>query len=536
MSAEFLANPQDIAIEGQIKDIYHKPLTDEERVIINGAKNEIVKATDIGGVLLYKDLRSSLEDLDTDEGWKTIKEEARRELSTLPETILEDLFVKFAPFIKNLPAGHSRGHFFRDAIHLTGIFQDPAFRDNKSDEVELFTGILGGMFHDIGNSIVSRYDDVKRLGAHAEVGSVLFGNFAKDVLPPQLTKLAQYTIAAHTHYPPNQEVTLETGEKVTRQNYNDNVSPEDDRLSIWLTRQTDRRDTSNVAFLFRNYILKTKPLSDFDGMTFDAIRGEEENFRIQYSLDPEYLDQKGVITHCVNFAKNIFDSSVPYTTLDSPFFTRTLMTPGLADLAQFLDIVAPDKKNEFLAGIERNENAAIQKGKWPISDGESSSSERIRQTLEQKRERLEELKKERLSPAMIEGALERFIQLVQVIEPASDLDSLTESLRTQFLGGEIIVGGQKRKVEPLLSQQSQERLARGFLLLSGPLFEEWRERLFEQIKNNPELSTKITSTDTKTQQILGKIGTHLQTIANQELSEMNFPERKTKSLVDEATR
>jgi len=510
-----------------VKEIYRTPLTKEEKNVISTTKDEIINESDIGGVQLYEELRSSLQELDTDEGWKSVKEEARKELTQLPDSILETLLKRFSPYIKNLPAGHSKGHLFRDAIHLTGMFQDPSLQVQKIDEVELFTGIMAGMFHDIGNSIVNRYDDAKRLGAHAEVGSVLFGKIVGDILPPQLTKLSQYAIAAHTHYPSSQDVTLPNGEIVNRKGYNDGVTPEGDRLSMWLTRQTDRRDTTNIAFLFRNYILRTKPIQDFDGISFDELKEQEKNFRIQFGTEPEYVNQKGIISHTVNFAKNVFNCDVPYTTHDSPHFTRNLMTPGLSDIALFLDVVAPEKKDEMLQGIEKNEKAAMNNGKWPVQEGEKTSSELILQTIKSNQEMINQLKSDRLSPAMIEGAVERFIQLAEVVEPAEDLSDLTTSLRLQFLGGESEVEGEKRIIGSLLSPQSQETLARGFLLLTDTLFEKWRERLENEIKLDPQLGEKVNTVDTRTQQILTQLGSHLHDIAQFELSEINFPERKT---------
>ena len=48
------------------------------------------------------------------EGWKQTKEKAKQELESDPPDVLERILKQFAPFIKNLPAGHSRGHFLRD--------------------------------------------------------------------------------------------------------------------------------------------------------------------------------------------------------------------------------------------------------------------------------------------------------------------------------------------------------------------------------------------------------------------------------------
>src|SRR5476651_169575 len=98
--------------------------------------------------------------------WTQLKEKAFSELQEIPVEIVERLFLRFEPFISRLPAGHGRGHFTPDLIHLMTIFQDPEIQ--RYDAVELFVGLVGGDFHDIGNSVTERYDDPIRFAAHAD--------------------------------------------------------------------------------------------------------------------------------------------------------------------------------------------------------------------------------------------------------------------------------------------------------------------------------------------------------------------------------
>ncbi len=158
-----------------------------------------------GDSQVFDEIQRLRAEVGTLEGWKAAKERTRQELAATPDDILEQLLERFAPFIKNLPPGSSRGHFMRDGVYLTAIFQDPDIQ--SADAVEVFVGMLAGMYHDIGTSVAERYHEAKRFSAHAEVGAHLFGEISKSLLGENLIKLTQYAIVAHTHYRGDRTVT-----------------------------------------------------------------------------------------------------------------------------------------------------------------------------------------------------------------------------------------------------------------------------------------------------------------------------------------
>ncbi len=122
-----------------VTGIYTTEPTDSEKESIKFTSDRILNYGDIGGVKLYNDLRASFNDqgLDTVSGWSTIREKARLELLHIKPSLLSELLSSGSRYIRSLPAGHSKGHFLRDAIHLTGILQDPLYQEKKIDEIEV---------------------------------------------------------------------------------------------------------------------------------------------------------------------------------------------------------------------------------------------------------------------------------------------------------------------------------------------------------------------------------------------------------------
>ena len=488
------------SIQKITSEIYSTPPSYAEKATVSQKRQEIIKPSDPAGVELNNALREELHQLDSEEGWKEVKEKAREELSTLPPDILEKLLEKFAPFSKHLPAGHSKGHFLRDAINLTGMLQDPKYGSGNIDEVELLAGIMGGMYHDIGNSIVERYHDAYRIGAHAEVGAVLFGNIAKDVMPnaPHLIKLTQYAIAAHTHYPKEREVKTKDGKIIgTTKPYTDTVDAQGNRLAMWLARQSDRRDTGNVPFIVRNAILNVKPVEDFDGTRFMQASPPDINFKTKFGLNPQEYNlpeedkKKSIWDHCMMFATNIYNKEVPYTKEDSPYFTNNLMTPGVVDLGLFLSVIDPERAERLVSSIrEKSEE----------------HGEYLKKVLKEN-EAITYVEKTRiLTPQDIRQSVTKFLSLCEVIEPAEDTKELAKTFQEYYF--------------KLLTPEDQDTLARGFNLLTNFAFNRWRRLQKESIITNPHLGEKIQNQNPHIKELFSNLGSHLQTIADEELQLM----------------
>ena len=161
-------------------------------------------------------------------------------------TLLSDLLGRFDSFILLCPPGHDRGHIYRDmlgAMALAASYPDVG----KAQGREVFAGVLGGAFHDIGNSVTRRYEDTERRAAHAEIGAWLFDKVSADLLAEPVRKLAAYAIAAHTHY--SKPVDVKNPEGYKRQPYWYELWDVDGKpvgLSVLVDRLAERLDTTEV--------------------------------------------------------------------------------------------------------------------------------------------------------------------------------------------------------------------------------------------------------------------------------------------------
>lgn len=275
------------------------------------------------------------------EGWKTTKELARKELAQVPDDILEQLLERFTPFIQSLPPGHSRGHFLRDSAYLTAIFQDPEI--HNFDAVEVFVGMLGGVYHDVGNSVVGRYDEQRRLSGHAEVGAHLFGVTAKDLLGENLIKLTQLVIAGHTHYTKERTVSAH-GEVRTTTPYTDSVE-EGNRMAYWWARQSDRCDAQGPVHGIRHILTKAEPTEDFDGKEHHAVwENPQDDFDHQFQTkmrsdemrtgEVKPANTMNVLEHITMYARSNFNPNLPYSRYDNPTL-RQLITAGAEEQLEF---------------------------------------------------------------------------------------------------------------------------------------------------------------------------------------------------------
>ncbi|HUA13537.1 MAG TPA: hypothetical protein VL989_03500 [Candidatus Sulfotelmatobacter sp.] len=471
-----------------VSEIYLTPENEQDRRVVEHYEREILPQSDIGGKELYASLRGNLKELETLEGWKAVKSRAETEVDALPDDYLDQLLARTAPLIRSLPTGHSKGHFLRDTIHLTGNIKDPAVAGSL-DSTELIAGITAGIFHDIGVSIVDRYQDQQRVGAHAEVGARLFSSVGQDIVPPNLSKLIQYSIAAHTHYLKPRELKLIGGEVSTAEPYDDTTDGEGDRTAVWLARQSDRRDASGVPFIVRNALLRADPVQDFDGEKFIELQSREESFKTQFGLGPEAID-KGILQHCLNYAVNFYRDN-PYTSHDTQYFTETLITPSVEDLALFLSVVSPDKAKELVDKV-RSENPEI--------------AGRIENFLIDSKEIIDTENSETPTAEGIQVSLDKFFDLCRVIEPANDTEKQIESLREQF---------------GTLSEEEQQRWSRGFNVLTEHSFTRWKENLAASIDgiNN----TNFEGNNPATQRALRSVINQLSSVAGEVLSDMVYP-------------
>lgn len=293
---------------------------------------------------VYENINSLRQGVESQESWIRTKELAKQEIKNVPEDIVPKLFEKFEPYLKTLPGGHSKNHVYRDFINSLIINQDPWV--NNLDDVEKFVGIIGGTFHDIGNSVVGRYEETKRFAGHAETGAFLFGEIAKDLLPPNLLKLSQFSIAAHTHYVKDIEIKKIVNGKektVTKKPYNDTLDEQHNKAGIWLSQWADRLDAQGVQAFIRHSIIKAEPTEDYDpSQGFHQIKENEiEDFT--YHLSPtmrteNFTGGRNALEHITIYRNSALGKSV-YSQHDAPYFTNELVRPNAKEQEEFIEEV-----------------------------------------------------------------------------------------------------------------------------------------------------------------------------------------------------
>lgn len=306
---------------------------------------------------VYENINSLRQDVESQGNWIRTKELAKRELESVPETTIPQIFERLKPYLETLPAGHSKNHVNRDFINSLVINQDPWVK--ALDDVEKFVGVIGGTFHDIGNSVVGRYEESKKFAGHAEAGAFLFGMIAEDLLPPNLLKLSQFAIAAHTHYTRDIEIKkIVNGEEktVTKKPYDDTLDEQHNKAGIWLSRWSDRLDAQGVQMFIRHAITKAEPTEDYDQEGFHQIKEDEiEDF--MHHLTPtmrteNFTHGRNTLEHITMFRNSALGKSV-YSQHDTPYFTNELIKPNAEEQEEFIGEVL--RETPVLTDEEINE-------------------------------------------------------------------------------------------------------------------------------------------------------------------------------------
>lgn len=404
-----------------VKEIYTNSVSSADKKVID----ERAKFYETGDTQVFDSIQALREEVGTLDGWKKTKEKAQTEMSEVPPDVLESVLERFSPFIKNLPAGHSKGHFLRDTVNLSMAFQDSSIADY--DATEVLVGLFGAMFHDIGNSVVDRYQEQKRFSGHAEVGAHLFGEVSKGLMGDSLRKMVMLAIAGHTHYTKDIVVTKE-GESKTKKPYEDEVV-DGNRMAFWWARQADRLDIQGSIGDIRHIITKADPTEDFgDGQFHQVWDTPERDFKHQFSpvfRTPEQRASKekpestnNVLEHLKMFADSNFNPNLPYAKYDNPFYSR-LIKEAADDQSEFIAAVADEKPN--------------------------------------------------LSSQDATTAFERFFKMCQMIEPAQNTGDAVQKLRKKF---------------SLLTPDERSQWANGFRVLTQRIYPRRYER-FKAILNYP---------------------------------------------------
>lgn len=394
-----------------------------------------------GDEIVYFEIEALRHQVESLENWKRIKEKARREYTKLPDSLIEDLLKELEPFTAKLPAGHGIGHLKRDIISLAAILHDPDLVD--CDPVELLAGMMGGIFHDIGNSIVERYAESSNYSGHAEVGAFLFGVKAKEKISPNLLMLIQLVIAAHTNYLRDIPI-IKNGKQLVKRTYEDSII-DGNKIAVLIARQADRTDIQGIPGIIRHSLTKVHPTRDLSEGSFQHIHQEEmDDFNHQFNpviRTKEYRESlsspadrsTNILEHLRMFADST-DKSSPYSCYDSQFVREIIMNQGA--LEQYFFIAQDITLTEDLSSAERKK------------------------------------------------AFESFFRICKLFEPAENIAELIVEFRKKFNA---------------LPEKKQNNWANAFNLLAGKLFKEYYDR------KRGLINTPVQMKDPKLQKIVNNL-------------------------------
>jgi hypothetical protein len=402
-------------------------------------KNDL---SDDATFVYIENLRAEVETLAQ---WKETKAKANKELADIPISILDILVERFAFFIKQLPTGHGVGHLSRDLINFSLILQDPYIQ--QQSDVEIFVALIAGVFHDIGNSVIERYDEQSRFTGHAEVGAYLFGQIASDIIPPNLLKLIQFAISSHTNYLKDltiikDESTPQERKRIRRQYDNTLHKDKNDthKIAVWMTQASDRTDALGVPFIVRLILTKAVPTRDYSNGEFHVTADTQEaDFMHQFmpmvrttEYKQQLLTKKDktsiILEHFYTYYETTINVS-PYSQDDTPYFSTNVATDNAFDTARF--IIATTAKAETYATRKR------------------------------------------------EKQFEKFYKLCTILEPASNNEKTVQLLKHKFTW---------------LSESYQNHWAYGFMLLTDTLYPRWYQETYDKLQNIPTVKDKKLST------------------------------------------
>lgn len=390
-------------------------------------------STDLAAYNAIQQLRSETE---TMEQWRILKQAAEAEVATLPTNIIGQLLEKAAPFLEALPTAHSKGHVARDLVNLTAILHDPEVA--TYGDVEILVGIFGGIFHDIGNAVVDRYDENKRFAGHAEVGAILFGETAQDILPENLRKLTQLAIAAHVNVPVNVEVTKATGESRMRTPYANTIEATD-KQGMYLARLSDRLEIQSIIQVVRLILANARPIEDSTGA--DEIDKVQDNAATQFrhKFNPKYRIEQGriqfekgsILAQFTNYIASATGGRNEHTKYDPEQLEEEVLLRSAVKMQTFINAIVDESGNHN------------------ISPGES---------------------------------LESLFKLSQLLEPGSDIDEVINLLREKF------------QDPTYLSAEDQQHWIYAINMLTNPdtgLYQRWYKRMQERIHEKPPLQNVV---------------------------------------------
>jgi hypothetical protein len=297
-------------------------------------------------------------ELGNKEGWISTCQKADEKLKeiSITEQTIDYVNDNFKTFIDQMPPGHDKGHFSRDL--LTSIVLYDSLKDKVAFQSEAVAGLLAGAFHDIGTSIIPRYQDNKYGAGHGETGAFLFWQVSEGLIDENTRKLAAYSIAAHAHYLKPVEVSIPAGYK--RDKYWDETWADENNKLIGvahqMARRSDRTDTNGVTLMFRHINSRLDSVEeggqDLSGGEWVNLNHDSLIQTLNPTVKEPIINPPTTFEHVLRFARSN-DGKNPYSEKDYLFPAfKEILDFKLTQLDTLINII--DKPSNFIAETEEN--------------------------------------------------------------------------------------------------------------------------------------------------------------------------------------
>lgn len=333
-------------------------------------------------------------------GWENCCQLAENEMVKYPvnEETIKKMNTLFSTYIDDMPPGHDKGHMLRGL--LASLYLNHSTKEQIRYQSDASAGLLAGIYHDIGTSVIPRYLDNKFGAGHAEVGSYLFWQVSEGILGENTRKLVCYAITAHTHY--LDDINIEVPQNYIKTKYWDDISQDKEGklvgpVAVHCARRADRPDTNGVNFIYR-HIIAHMNASQSEGHEFQDDHWVKMNQdSLGQALNPIIREKPTppltAIEHVLRFAGSN-DATTPYSEKDYlfPGFQK-ILSLELSQLRGFIDsidnpsLVLPDDSPHLLL--------TYKDFLYKISKSNSSTFEQTWSTFEKNWLTLDEENKQR---------------------------------------------------------------------------------------------------------------------------------------------
>ena len=237
------------------------------------------------------------------EAFKALCEEAEHDILSngdLPKEAFETILELFWPYIERAPAGHGISHLNQDILTAMAIYNDSSFPRETLFASDFWAGILGGILHDIGNSVVPRYADYQRRSGHAEIAAWITFNLLEGIFSNPFRLLIAYAISAHTHYTKPVTIAgkgLKDGDYIRPVYWYQDYNPEVKDwvgMGVILVRAIDRMGTRGVILWGRHLLAAADSVQS--GVVGIDLTGKEKPYQVDLdALRAHVMPQLGMI-------------------------------------------------------------------------------------------------------------------------------------------------------------------------------------------------------------------------------------------------